>query len=1145
MLNSTRIHFVLGLILTVMMCLPHMSGTAQFYDGSNMTFGKNRIQYRDFMWQYYRFEKFDTYFYEGGKDLAAYVSEVAPYHLRDIQNKLDFVYQDHIEFIVYNSQSDFKQSNLGLGGMAGDAQVGGSAQIVGTKVFIYYEGDHASLERNLRAGIARLLVQSLLYGGDWKEVVKNSALLNLPKWYNEGIISYLVDDWTPEIRDRVSDGVRYGRYSQFNRLSDLESTYAGFSVWRYISDVYGPSVIPNILYMTRMSRNVESGFIFVIGVNLDRLFEEHQIYYANYFKETDTSIDNPPLEEIFIKLKSERRYSQFKLSPDGQTAALVSNELGQYRIHLADVADFRTKDAERRKVYEAKKSEHDRKEQENLKKDRDYLVKEYKPYKPPVIRAKRIFKAEHKLNRIIDRSYPVLEWNPRGTELAFVTEGRGKTWLNIYSIDEKKVYPRELFGLHKVLSFKYSENGSQLVFSGVKNGQTDLYKYYLVGNRQEQLTNDHYDDLEPGFSRNDTKVIFTSNRTNDTLGLDLASHPAQDNRDIFVMDLNDRKVLERITDSPAINERTPAEYDSLRYSYLAEKDLIYDRYLAVYDSTISRIDTAIHYRYFTTTQRLTRHLSNPIEFDLNFRKDYYSQLNFVDGKYRFYVGEPRFDSNGLTEQFEEEQFLSESIESTENEEIVEVEVLNMRPNEEPVLDIRDYRFLEESEEDSPQEEDDQGPVIIDDINDIIAIQSAPEDSAAMVLPKPRNYELNFALDMADLDLTNSFRFDFYQNYRTDNQNLSPGFSPQFGWGMSDLFEDRHIIGSMGIQGSLEDLAFGLRYDNLLKRLDKSIVAQRISSTHPESLDGITIFIKSHNHLLRYELSYPFSEVFALKGDLLGRYNRRVVQVRDDLSLALPNEHSYMGGGKLQLVYDNTIDRGLNLFNGTRGKAWVEYYRDIDFDNNEFPDFGVIGLDIRHYEKVHRNIIMAFRLAGNTSFGQQRLVSFLGGVDNWIIPRPEYDATVEVDGTQNYAYQALIMPMRGFFRNARNGTSAAVANAELRVPLFKYILNKPIQSDFVENFQLIGFGDVGSAWTGTGPYSNSNSFNTQIVKEQDPPAVSTLTYVLNNQEDPILASYGFGMRSRLFGYFFRADWAWGVVDGRTLPSEFYLSLNLDF
>ena len=36
------------------------------------------------------------------------------------------------------------------------------------------------------------------------------------------------------------------------------------------------------------------------------------------------------------------------------------------------------------------------------------------------------------------------------------------------------------------------------------------------------------------------------------------------------------------------------------------------------------------------------------------------------------------------------------------------------------------------------------------------------------------------------------------------------------------------------------------------------------------------------------------------------------------------------------------------------------------------------------------------------------------------------------------------------------------------------------SDFLENFMLIGFSDIGSAWTGRTPYSTENSFNSSVI-----------------------------------------------------------------
>lgn len=1104
---------------------------AQFYNGSNLTFGKNRIQYQEFIWQYYRFEKFDTYFYEGGKDLAAYVAEVAPGHLRDIENKLDHVLQQNVEFIVYNSQSDFKQSNLGMLNATGDLEVGGTAQMVGSKVFLFFEGDHASLERQIREGICRLVIQDMLYGGDWKDVVKNSALLSMPEWYIEGLVSFLVDDWSPELKDRIRDGVLSGRYKKFNRLSRDEARYAGYSVWRHIADVYGASVIPNVLYMTMVSRNVESGFIFVLGVSMDQLLEEHQFYFQNYFAQQDIGRETLDEEELYIKTKKQCAYSQFKLSPDGTKAALVSNELGQYRILLFDVETHRREEAMRRKEYDQKKNDFLTEEELKVKKDPDYRPRSYKPYKPKYVRPKRIFKAEHKLDRLVDKSYPVLEWSPLGDEIAFITEKAGRLWLNIYSLDKKKNFPREVFGLEKVLSFDYSGNGRQLVLSGVVEGRTDLYLYYLIGNRQERLTNDMYDDLDPRFVKGDKSVIFVSDRLNDTLNVAAARTERNANMDVFVMDLSNRKVLERITSTIGIDERCPSPFDGSRYTFLANKNGIYDRYVARYDSLISRIDTTIHYRYFTEVEQLSKAIINPLEYHVNTSAEQYSLLTYEQGKYRFNVEFDAFNKvSSLQESaYDEETFVRDEVPLNPLLPILKREVL-----EAPEVDYKEFSLAlpikEETQDSKPK------PLIIEDLEQILALQSGEVNDPNFQLPKARNYKLNFATDRLLSQVNNSFNNEFYQSaYGPDV--LTPGLSPALQWGMSDLFEDRRITASVLIAGGLSNVGYGLRYDNLTKRLDKSLIFVRQTNNlfDPEFL----LQIRSNQHTLRYKNSYPISEVFSVRADVSATHERLVFLADNDFSLALPSINQYTAGAKLELVFDNTLFKGLNLYNGSRFKVWAEYYREYIKDDNSFPDFMVLGADFRHYQKIHRDIIMAFRIAGNTSLGQQRLLNFLGGVDNWLLPTPRFDDSVDIDFDQNYRYQAMISPMRGFYRNARNGTSAAVASAELRVPLFRYLLNKPIQSDFVQHFQIVAFSDVGSAWTGRDPYSDDNTFN-RIEIDGNP-----VSLILVNQEDPVIQGYGFGLRSKLLGYFVRADWAWGVVDGRVLPYEFYLSFNLDF
>ncbi|MFN3875281.1 MAG: hypothetical protein ACK4L7_05160, partial [Flavobacteriales bacterium] len=79
---------------------------------------------------------------------------------------------------------------------------------------------------------------------------------------------------------------------------------------------------------------------------------------------------------------------------------------------------------------------------------------------------------------------------------------------------------------------------------------------------------------------------------------------------------------------------------------------------------------------------------------------------------------------------------------------------------------------------------------------------------------------------------------------------------------------------------------------------------------------------------------------------------------------------------------------------------------------------------------------------------------------------------------------------------------------------------------------------GTAWTGRDPYAEDNSFNRVVIRR------NPLTITLLSKREPIIGSYGFGLRTRLLGYYVRADWAWGIDDGVRLPRVFHFSLSLD-
>ena len=141
--------------------------------------------------------------------------------------------------------------------------------------------------------------------------------------------------------------------------------------------------------------------------------------------------------------------------------------------------------------------------------------------------------------------------------------------------------------------------------------------------------------------------------------------------------------------------------------------------------------------------------------------------------------------------------------------------------------------------------------------------------------------------------------------------------------------------------------------------------------------------------------------------------------------------------------------------------------------------------------------------------------------------------------KNYTYQTIASNMRGFTQNIRNGNSFTLINSEFRFPLFRYFYNRPLRSQVLNNFQIVAFGDIGTAWEGWNPFSENNSLFTSTI-EQKP-----ITVIVKRQKNPIVGGFGPGLRTTLFGYFIRLDYAWGVEDGKIGKPIFYFSLSLDF
>src|SRR6185312_1057370 len=256
---------------------------SQFYSGSQMPFGKNRVRYEKFQWTYYSYPNYKVYFYQGGEKPAQYVGEKAAGYIRQICSAMDYQTEKPIDFIVYSKQSEYAESNIGSN-QDEQYNTGGQNRIVSRKVIVYVDGDHRNLDEQIKLGIAEVIFHEMMFGGSFSNIIKSSALYNIPTWFEQGFINYMASGWNPKIDAYVRDGIQSGRYKRFNHLTGMDATYAGLSIWHYIAQSYGESVIPQLLYIAHSSRSIESAFLYSLGTSLKSFSKDWYSYYNTLYK---------------------------------------------------------------------------------------------------------------------------------------------------------------------------------------------------------------------------------------------------------------------------------------------------------------------------------------------------------------------------------------------------------------------------------------------------------------------------------------------------------------------------------------------------------------------------------------------------------------------------------------------------------------------------------------------------------------------------------------------------------------------------------------------------------------------------------------------------------------------------------------------
>ncbi len=1126
-------------------------------------FGKNRIQYHEIFedWSQYETENFLVYWYGEGRYIGQISVQIAEHELPDIQEFLNHHINDKIEILVYTDLSDLKQSNLGEEEVF---EFGESlAKITGNKIFVYYDGSYENLRLQIRQGIAGVYLDALLFGSNFQEVVQNSLTLELPLWFRPGLVAYVAESWSTELDEHLRNLILSGEVRRFEELAHKEPELAGHALWHFIGINHSPNTVSNLLYLSRINRSAELGFRYVLGSDLQQVKNNcFNYFYQRYQGEIrKRQWPDAPGKQTAIPLhnKKNRPLYQIRPSPDGKYLAYATNDQGKIKVWLQDLET-----GQRRKILQ---------------------------------------KGHRLVLQATDYNYPLLAWSPDSKELGIIYEQRDLIKLERHLVESGEIL-RDAFTsqYQRIYSFQYFDQ-NQWLFTAAVRGLSDIFLYNLKTRQTQRITQDPWDDRDARMVRlgGVPGLIFASNRPDSILRKQKPdSIPPHGSFDLFYLDLRlqgPKRELIRLTHTPEVSERLPLGIDTSWFAFLSDESGITNRYCGYLEEYIHHYERIVRLKdgselrfhpdsvwqekLDSTTRAqvdsswlqavvkrravnrpVTNYASSIREHDLA-QADMFDLFYFQhDRKERFAYKlfsravQPQETVELMPTLFRRKTGMAWDASSIASASVPGQEERKSALDSLPSLDYNYFQspFIEEA----PQVDTTTRKEEVLRGGKSIELQPTPSSS---VKPLPwlsfrpgaiTPYRLRFKVNYVRSEMNNAPLFEGLNSFQGVPQQSA--YTPAgllMKANFKDVLEDHMLEIGTRLASGFNGAEYYAVYDDKRRRMDRRYALyyrQQRFSVPVQISTPLIPRIKATSFLVQYELRYPFSIFSRLQSTLSWRMDNTIDKASDPTSLNKPVFSQHYLGFRLSYVFDNTIPLGTNLLRGLRSKIYIEGLKGFVPHFNEGFGIrikngftGVAGLDFRYYQHLYRNAIIALRLSGSTSFGAEKILYYLGGVENWLFP--SFNAETPIDNQSTYAWQVPVGSLRGFSQNIRNGNSYALVNAELRWPLFRFFFPN-VRGPFWRDFQLLGFFDLGTAWAGKSPFASDSPLNTRTLP--DPPVDAyPVQVVVHYYRNPLILGYGFGMRWPLFGYFLRVDYARGLETGSWTKPRLYLSLGYDF
>jgi hypothetical protein len=710
-----------------------------------------------------------------------------------------------------------------------------------------------------------------------------------------------------------------------------------------------------------------------------------------------------------------------------------------------------------------------------------------------------------------DPNYPIICWNNDGKKLAVMYEKDYNQRLKIFDAKSGKVSDRIITKnkFDRINGMAFMEDDDKLVMSCIKKGQSDLYQFTIKNAKLFQMTKDIWDDVAPSFVHGNTKlgILMMSNRPIASIEAPIKNEQLP-NLPYKLYYYNDYGTSDLMLCSKHIEVpiQQPIQYGNNQFACLAAVDGKWQRYLINFTKTATGKDSTFYIK------------SNPIDYSIlqhSYLKIKNSIVDVIDKKGKYFVYNTPIS------------YLDTFDTYLHTDSIGEIALPKKIEEKQIDKNAPDTYFLSEFE------------------NDIDSLDIKQKISDAPINTKPKKFKVKeyktlFSTDFLQTSFDNSLLFNKYQKLDlSNNQFKYPPLGGMLRLSLMDVLEDYKITAGFRMPVTFTNtFGYQLKFANYRNRLDWEISFNHNADTLIKNNNRLPTtdvyyspvpeYARQVQHYLQGTLTYPWTITTKVSFESGLRADQLKYKARNEYSIQFPTYTEYWWFNHLEYVYDNTVQPIQNIRKGTRIKFYTDAFLQLTKGKGNMLSF---GLDARNYLGIYRNIILASRISGATSHGKNRMLYRIGGIDNELVPKPNPNIPT-MDTSVIYGYQTPVTNMRGYLQNSRNGSNYVVVNEEIRLPVMNTISNRLVKNKFLRNLQLVGFVDVGTAFT-----DKIEDYFYPVITQSGSVRVTTM-----QRASGTMMGYGFGFRTSVLGYYLHTDIGWNI--DRRIPRA-SVGMELDF